>query len=44
MNFTPIGAWRALGFISDDAIGAPGGAAGRRLREGSAPLDRFDDR
>ena len=41
MNFTPIGAWRALGFISDDAIAptAPPPAVGSA--EGSAPLDRF---
>ena len=38
MNFTPIGAWRALGFISDDAM-APPPAVGPA--EGSAPLDRF---
>jgi hypothetical protein len=38
MNFTPIGAWRALGFISDDAI-AP--TVATAVAEGSAPLDRF---
>ena len=39
MNFTPIGAWRALGFISDDAIAPP--APPPAVGEGSAPLDRF---
>ena len=40
MNLTPIGAWRALGFISEpDAPTAPPPAVG--TVEGSAPLDRF---
>ena len=39
MNFTPIGAWRALGFLSDDAIAPP--APPPAVGEGSAPLDRF---
>ena len=38
MDLTPIGAWRALGFISDDAI-AP--TVATAVAEGSAPLDRF---
>ena len=38
MNFTPIGAWRALGFISDDAI-AP--TAPPPVDSTEAPLDRF---
>ena len=40
MDLTPIGAWRALGFISepDEAL-AP--TAGSAVAEGSAPLDRF---
>ena len=40
MNFTPIGAWRALGFISNDAIAPPTPSAVGSA-EGSAPLDRF---
>ena len=40
MDLTPIGAWRALGFISDDAL-APTAAAPVDSAEGSAPLDRF---
>ena len=40
MNFTPIGAWRALGFISDDAIAPTVGSAVGPAEE-SAPLDRF---
>ena len=40
MNFTPIGAWRALGFISepDEALAPTVGSA---VAEGSAPVDRF---
>ena len=40
MDLTPIGAWRALGFISepDDAL-AP--TVGTAVAEGSPPLDRF---
>ena len=37
MDLTPIGAWRALGFI-DDAL-AP--TVGTVVAEGSPPLDRF---
>ena len=40
MNFTPIGAWRVLGFLSDDAIAPPAPPAVGPA-EGSAPLDRF---
>ncbi|CAH0377551.1 unnamed protein product [Pelagomonas calceolata] len=40
MNFTPIGAWRALGFISDDAI-APTAPPAVGSAELAAPLDRF---
>jgi hypothetical protein len=40
MDLTPIGAWRALGFISDDAI-APTAPPAVGPAEGSAPLDSF---
>ena len=40
MNFTPIGAWRALGFI-DDAIAPTAPPPAVDSAEGSAPLDRF---
>ena len=40
MNFTPIGAWRALGFLSDDVL-APTVGSAVGPAEGSAPLDRF---
>ena len=40
MDLTPIGAWRALGFLSDDAIAPPAPPAVGPA-EGLAPLDRF---
>ena len=44
MDLTPIGAWRALGFLSDDVLAPPGAAAGRRFgRLGAArPLPLAD--
>ena len=41
MNFTPIGAWRALGFLLDDALAPPAPPPAVGSAEGSAPLDRF---
>ena len=40
MDLTPIGAWRALGFISDDAL-APTAPPPAVDSADSAPLDRF---
>ena len=41
MNFTPIGAWRALGFLSDDSLTPTTAPPAVGPAEGSAPLDRF---
>ena len=41
MNLTPIGAWRALGFISDDSLTPTTAPPAVGPAEGSAPLDRF---
>ena len=41
MDLTPIGAWRALGFITDDAIAPTAPPPPMGSAEGSAPLDRF---
>jgi len=41
MDLTPIGAWRALGFISDDSLTPTTAPPAVGPAEGSAPLDRF---
>ena len=41
MDLTPIGAWRALGFISDDSLTPTTAPPAVGLAEDSAPLDRF---
>ena len=40
MDLTPIGAWRALGFLSDDVLAPPAPPPAVDSAD-SAPLDRF---